>query len=193
MSKGDVIFRARMLTDKSAPCEPNHCYDTGKDGLYFSDFPLLAMSMALEYKCDMELYIYRIEDQITFDEGKYSFRNCNPERYFSYDVDDDCHHLIPNVEPLPEEMINHYDDQCLSICDAVSNCQIRMLERMRENQVLGELFIAEKDLHKINFIDSVKIDASALEDNFLEALESILMDTYGPVFNKSIIDSILSV
>lgn len=144
---GTTIYRARGFDDNSDFVAANECGDTGKVGLYFSDYPDICFGMALEYQKDIQFCVLTVNEPITLFEGKYCFRNITPRRYFKpikknggAEVE-----LIPNVEVVKDENISHFDNTAIPIYDGVEDHFIDT------PNVLGEIFISKQDLHKISF------------------------------------------
>ncbi len=145
LPKGTYLFR----TTFKSYLEPVEDEDTGKIGLYFSNYPILALSMCLEYGSDMIYNIYQTTDDLELDNGKYSFRNINPSRYFKENGD-----FIPNVFPLDNEMVNHFDNEAYSIISHEFNHDIN----------LGEIFLNSKSLTYIQLVKSYELLKKDIEE-----------------------------
>lgn len=160
LKKGTLIYRARSIHDRSGPTEPNRCDDTGKFGLYFSDEPKLCMAMAIEYNVPkMDLYKYEVNEPIILTEGKVSFRNIHPERYFDEDGQ-----FIPNVSVLESENISHFDTECLPIYDGVDDHYGHF------QSPFNEIFLNNRDLPKIKFVSSTTFT--------LEYIKGVLQEVF---------------
>ena len=145
LPKDTYLFR----TTFKSYLEPVEDEDTGKIGLYFSNYPILALSMCLEYGSDMIYNIYQTTDDLELDDGKYSFRNINPSRYFKENGD-----FIPNVKPLNNEMVNHFDNAAYSIISY----------EFIHNPNLGEIFLNAKSLKHIQLVKSYKLLKKDIEE-----------------------------
>tara|TARA_B110001450_G_scaffold76101_1_gene72391 strand:+ start:1307 stop:1975 length:669 start_codon:yes stop_codon:yes gene_type:complete len=106
LSKDMLLYR--MQPPNISNITPMPCDDTGKTGIYFSDKVLIPLGMMLEY-CEkyptMELIVVRLTQDVDSFDGKYSFRDLNPSKYF-----DDNGDMRSNVEIDPTENINHVDE-----------------------------------------------------------------------------------
>ena len=149
--KGTHLFRATFSTNPDLI--PVYDEDTGKIGLYFSNYPILALSMSIEYNSDMTLNIYKTNCDIQIREGKYSFRNINPDRYYDYNDN-----LIYNVVPLEEEMINHFDSGAYPITK---------YEFIHYDN-FGEIFLNKESLKYLEFVKTYNVDKKKLEEQVEE-------------------------
>src|SRR5689334_971528 len=75
--EGSILYRT-TISDECL--DPKLCGETEKRGLYFANYPLLALGMALEYNTDMNFNVYRVKQPIILYWGKYSFRKIHPDR-----------------------------------------------------------------------------------------------------------------
>jgi hypothetical protein len=129
--------------------------DTDKTGLYFANYPLLAMGMALEYNTDMIFNVYRLKKSVVVYDGKYSFRTMHQDRYFNE------HGFIPNVNILESENINHLDREALPI---INNGEYDFHQNLtNRNEFHGEVFIAKHDLDKIEKVAQYKLSVDRLK------------------------------
>ncbi len=149
---GMVIYRARSIQDKSLALQANHCLETDKVGLYFSDDSRICLGMAIEYGIDIELYSYVVTREIELFEGKYCFRMINPDRYFAEDGS-----FVPNVPILDEEMIGHYDPSSLPIYEGASEVHAN------DQDFLGEIFIVHEDLDSLAVLDSQELSLEVIK------------------------------
>ncbi len=150
---GSIIYRARNALDESHHLKANRCDDTDKIGLYFSDCPILCMGMAIEYGVDIHLCTYRVERSIILYNGKYSFREINPERFFKNGK------FIVDVKILRDENICHYDTDALPIYDGVS-----MHHMIRDENMFGEIFICEDELENLTLLDVKELSLKMVHD-----------------------------
>jgi hypothetical protein len=138
---GSIIYRARNILDKSEYTNPNKDPDTDKIGLYFSDAIELCQMMEIEYNQKLVICKYQITKPIKLFNGKYSFRNINPSRYF-----DENGNFIPNVDILESENINHYDLNMLPIIENANEYFQNI------HMEFGEIFINNHDLEFVQFV-----------------------------------------
>ncbi len=142
MPAGSIIYRARNAADPSFHLSPNECGDTGKTGLYFSDYKLLCVGMALEYQTDIHLCMYRTVRPLVLFDGKYCFRDINPERYFKdgeFQFD---------VEVIEEENISHFDQDAVPIYENVEK-----VHRGQSRDLFGEIFISSEELDSLELLE----------------------------------------
>jgi hypothetical protein len=92
--KGTILYRF-------GPLSLNKCPDTGKTGIYFSLHIVQSMMMSVEYVKPGDLHTIELDEDVYAYEGKYSYRT---DRYFNNG------RLIPHLQVLPEENINHCDE-----------------------------------------------------------------------------------
>lgn len=135
MPAGTIVYRARNAMDPTFHLSPNECEDTGKTGLYFSDYKLLCVGMALEYQTDIHLCMYKTVRSVVLFGGKYCFRDINPERYFKDGV------FQFNVNIVEDENINHFDQGAVPIYDNVETAH-----RGQSEDLFGEIFIGGSEL-----------------------------------------------
>jgi hypothetical protein len=146
LRKGTKLYRAA----KSPEVSLRHCDDTDKTGAYFAIDPLTAIAMSLEYNKSMSLSVYELTSAITFTEGKYSFRDIHPERYYNKSGE-----VKPGVDLKPDENINHIDYKTNPLNHEMEPIQLYFKQKH------GEVFIAnQKDLDKVKLIDTkyIKLD-----------------------------------
>lgn len=150
---GMVIYRARSIQDNSPALQANHCSETDKVGLYFSDDIRICLGMAIEYGIDIELYSYVVTREIELFEGKYCFRMINPDRYFTEDGA-----FISNVPILDEEMIGHYDSEAIPLYEGASGVHAG------DQGFLGEIFVVEKELESLAVLDTEELTLEEIKD-----------------------------
>lgn len=145
LPKGTFLFR----TTFKSYLEPVKDEDTGKIGLYFSNYPILALSMCLEYDSNMIYNIYKSTKNIELYEGKYSFRNINKKRFFTEDGN-----FIANVDTLEDEMINHFDNEAYPLID----------NEFEFDPNLGEIFLNSESLNNIELVRSYNLSKDYLKE-----------------------------
>ena len=79
--KGTKLFRTQPV-NCSDRLVNRYDPDTGKQGLYFSNGPIIPLGMILEYNKPLNLCIYELTDDVIVLGGKYSFRYLDPTHYF---------------------------------------------------------------------------------------------------------------
>lgn len=141
MPAGTIVFRARNSMDPTFHLSPNECGDTGKTGLYFSDYKLLCVGMALEYQTDIHLCVYKTMKPLVLFEGKYCFRDIRPERYFKNGV------FQFEVNVVEEENINHFDQGAVPIYENVEKTH-----RDQSSDLFGEIFISSSELDSLELL-----------------------------------------
>ena len=159
------------------------CTDTGKIGIYFADRPIISLAMCIELQKIMEFGVFRVREDFGIALNKYSFREINPERFFSPNGD-----LILNVDPTPAENISHL------------KCEIQILNQNNKHLLpphiqdglscIGscEMFLTVKDLDKIEMIKSYKFN----ENITVTMFEKYFNDNHFPFYlQKYIEDNIL--
>lgn len=147
--KGTYLFRTTFRTGPLVAVKDS---DTDKTGLYFATVASIAIGMCLEYKANMYFKIFKLTSDIRAIEGKYSFRNINPHRYFTKDGK-----FIPNVDIDPRtENVNHFEGQVYPIIDipGIDDKDFLIDERWTD----GELFVSSKDLSKVKLIETHTLD-----------------------------------
>jgi hypothetical protein len=177
---GTTLYRAAddiCVNSKNLIKMKKICTNTGKIGLYMSTYLLQALAMAIEYDKDLQLGVFKTLKPISLTQGKYSFRDIHPERYY------DNGKLILNVKPLKNEMISHIN-QTYPILSLLENDNeiIKFDNPLKENE--GELFLTDdEDLKNIEVIGIYNIDLSKLKTH----LKSIISDLgYLPLTDSNI-------
>jgi hypothetical protein len=80
------------------------CQYTGKIGIRFSTYPLMALAKCSEHSKDMTVITFKTTRDIVVSRGMYGFRDLNPSRYRT-----ESGNWIPNIEAFPEENVGHFD------------------------------------------------------------------------------------
>lgn len=169
--KGTLLFRSYRTTKD---LKPYRCNDTGKHGLYYANYPLLSIAMALEYEQDMKLQCYATTMDICATNGKYSFRNMNPHRYFDKDGT-----MILHVQPLENENISHFDHAMGPMFSKNYNIKTEKTKKayesyndsIRDKPEYGEIFLSSAD----GFDGSVGLEVlKTLDIVYKELLDRIL-------------------
>jgi hypothetical protein len=180
---GTILYRAAdniCEYSKSLIKMKQICTNTGKKGVYLSTYLLQSLAMAIEYNRNLQLGIFKTVKPISITEGKYSFRNIHPERYY-----DNKGNLILNVTPLKNEMISHIN-QTYPILSLLKNNNesdwLRYNNLLEKNE--GEIFLTDdKDLNNIKLIKMYNIDLSKLKTH----LNLVLKDLgYLPLIDSKI-------
>lgn len=143
---GSIIYRAHNTEDPSAYLNANYCEDTGKTGLYFSDKKKLCMGMGVENGVDIALCTYRVKQSIVLYEGKYSFRNINPDRYFRDG------RFLCDTDVISEENISHFDQSAIPVFDGAER-----IYGGQSGEFLGEIFICDRELENLMLLDVEEI------------------------------------
>jgi hypothetical protein len=166
---GSIIYRATNdifdYNSNNIINSRRKCPDTGKTGIYFSNYVLQALAMSMEYETDLDLGIFRVLSPIFVINGKYSFRNIHSERYFRWNNGEST--LITNVEPLEDENINHFDAEMVPIIKySWQNISYAIKpQNIALSSHLGEIFIADQwDLKKIKLEKKYQINYKKLTD-----------------------------
>lgn len=145
-----IIYHADDQVIRKIPSRIDH--DTGKKGLYFSSTPMIAELMSVEY--DRPLFInvcVVIKDTLLYN-GKYSFRNINPQKYFNSEGD-----LIINQHPTQIENISHFDMSALPIIDWKNNVSL-------PSELIGfEIFISDGDIENISWRGAYQVSPSEIK------------------------------
>lgn len=139
---GAVGYRASSANDPTFHLAPNTCGDTGKTGLYYSDYNLLCMGMALEYQVGIHHCSYFVEQPITLYEGKYSFRDINPGWYFKDG------RMQPGVDVVEGENVCYFDAGAIPIYDNADR-----VHNSQPKDLFGEIFICEGELQGLTLLD----------------------------------------
>lgn len=154
--KGTLLYRASENIRAYAPDRIANsvlkCGDTGKIGIYFSNYAMQSIAMATEYGKDLQLGVFKLTDDIRLRVGKYAFRDINPSRYFH-----DNGKLKFGVVPLPTENIGHYDPESLPIIN-IHGVDIGRCAGIDVDFNFGEVFLTtQDDISKVRLIDAFQI------------------------------------
>jgi hypothetical protein len=158
------------------------CTNTGRHGVFFGTYPLLALAMALEYDMDRELGVFKTLVDIPVILGKYSFRYKNPERYFKNITRGnngrivDLNGFITHVTPTNDEELSHFNERIYPIVDFTSRKGKHIEYDMEDfseglnEEKDGEVFITDDYiLNNIKLIRAYNVDVEKLkkivEDN----------------------------
>lgn len=150
LPSGSYLYRASFIEGLVPVEDP----DTGKTGLYFSNYPILALSMCLEYNSNMKFNIYKIKKSVDLQDGKYSFRSIHPERYYTSTGE-----FIPNVNIVDDENIDHFDNLAFPI----------VTYKFVYDENLGEVFLSKDSLNCLELVrsyDLIKEDLIDMIDTF---------------------------
>lgn len=134
ISVGEYLYRASKTVEEHPT--PRKCGDTGKTGTYFAlGNPYLSEMMCVEYGESLWVARYKVvEDIENLSYGKYGFTNGYTGRYSN------PWHDVP-----PEDNLSHIDFNINPIIN---------VEEGEYKEVPGvEVFLTEKDLVKIEFVD----------------------------------------
>ena len=184
---GEILYRSAPNICNYKTCEllkKNSlvCSDTGKIGIYFADKDsiLLSIAMCIEYDKLMEIGIFVVNEPISIEKDKYSFREINHDKYYNRDGT-----LILNILPNDEENISHYD------------CNITCLDKNKDALLpeeyhieLCEIFISKTFSHKIILINTLKFNVDIIK-NPNDLLEYLITNNYPNNLEKYINDHIL--
>ncbi len=166
---GTFLYRS---ADKVCVYNPNHikctrrqCSNTGKNGIYFGNYLLVALAIATELNRDLELGVFFTTKDIKIKKGKYTYRQIYPERFREFHAGEGSH---PNIL-LPNENIGHFNNEITGLLYNSNNSDnYRLINTIKDE---GELFITSlKDLSKIKLISTYKIDITKLR-NLTSSLE----------------------
>tara|TARA_Y100001933_G_C18821199_1_gene489304 strand:+ start:85 stop:807 length:723 start_codon:yes stop_codon:yes gene_type:complete len=145
LPKGSILYRTQPVECNSIKCL--HCEDTGKNGVYFGDGLIIPLGMILEYNKPMYLCAYETTQDIELYKGKYSFRELEPERFFTKYYKTQTQrdrNFVINVDPI--KTYNHVDDSLLPEHELFEN------EIWNKHLSEKEYFITKKDIHKIKLV-----------------------------------------
>jgi hypothetical protein len=191
---GTILFRIapnirELSTFEGRLRNARYCGDTGKTGLYFANKAIISLAMCIEYNRveNMELGVFRVIEPIYVSNGKYAFREINPERYYDRNGE-----FISNTNILPEENISHI------------KCELNLLKSNKETLLpehlqnsincLGscEIFLSneEDDLNKIEMIEAFRFNPSLIR-NATDLLEYMERNHFPFDISKYIDDGIL--
>jgi len=164
------------------------CTDTHKKGIYIANRVLYSLSICLEYDKLLELGVFVLTEDIKVLDGKYEYREINPDRYFDKDKN-----LKPNVEPLDNENISHRmcNTILLSMNKAKNGIEKLFPDKYFDrNRDMCELFLSKDDIKKIRLKATYKFNPEKISsaDNLREYIEA---NDYPDNIQKYIDDNIL--
>lgn len=178
----------KYKTNVSCMTNAQVCTDTGKIGIYIANHVLYALSMCLEYDTLLELGVFVLKEDIKALDGKYEYREINPERYF-----DEKKNLKLNVKPLDSENISHImcNTILLSKNKAKDNIEPLFPDKYEErNRDMCELFVSKDDINKIKLIYTFKFNPEKIR--FADDLRKYIEDNdYPDNLENYITDKIL--
>ncbi len=162
--EGSLLYRVAdkvcVYTLSNIKCTTRKCGDTGKRGVYFANYLLMALAMATEYSRDMQLGVFITTRTITVYKGKYTYRNIKPNKPI----------LPPN--PLlppsnssdkslsPDRHIGHFNDEMLPLLYNNTGTERNVDDTPDE----GELFITSpRDLANIKLLSTYKLNTEQLK------------------------------
>lgn len=156
---GTFLYRgaskACVYNPSHIKCTRRECSNTGKTGIYFGNYLLVALAIATELNRDLELGVFVTTKDIKVKKGKYTFREIHPERFAAFYAGEEPH---PNTL-LPNEDIGHFNN---TMAGLLYNHNRDTSENFRQINTIadeGELFITSlKDLSNIKLISTYKID-----------------------------------
>ena len=142
-------------------CEAKHecidrsvrlCSDTGKTGLYFGNYLLIALAMSLEYKKSTELGVFITIKDIEALHGKYSYVMIHPERFAT--------HIHPETL-LPNEHVCHFNNAIGTYCEYNIPTGLNLGFGLGENE--GEVFLNGDQVKNAVLVASYKLNYQALK------------------------------
>ena len=121
--QGSFLYRVAdkvcVYTLSNIKCTTRKCSDTGKKGVYFANYLLMALAMATEYRRNMQLGVFITTRNITVYKGKYTYRNMNP--------------AAPELNtPSPNRQIGHFNNGMLPLL--YNNCLLYTSPSPRDRQ-----------------------------------------------------------
>lgn len=143
---------------------------------------MMSMAFTQEYNMDLELGIFKTDDDIKVVVGQGSFRELNPNYYYNLKTNNI---LNKNLEK-PEHNFGHYNNTIepifrKNIDSNILNSNgksywivdiLKPLHIKNKNTLTGELFITDcEDLNKIKLIDTYKIN----KDNLYNYVKDLLI------------------
>lgn len=97
--------------------------------------------MAVEYSLDeIDLCVYKVNSEIPLINGKYSFRQLDPCKFFV----DNSLVLNVNIDPTSKCNASHYDNNAIPIFPGSRKCNF--------DASLGEIFVSSTKLNNIQFL-----------------------------------------
>lgn len=182
-----LLYRsAPAICDYKTTIPTIKCSDTNKIGVYLTDNPLISIAMCLEYDILLEIGVFEVLEDLNLTEGKYSFRDINPSRYF-----DENENLILYVNPLPEENISHIEKIFPLKKNKLTNEIDDLLPYyMEENWNAHEVFLTNCEIRKIRLKKTYKFNPKKIK-NTDDLLMYIQRNNYPTELQKYIDDKIL--
>lgn len=183
LEEGTILYRTALTTG----LQSRKCEDTTKTGLYFSTNPLIPVCMLLENREKPFLIKLRLKCPIFIADGKYSFREINPQRYFT-----SSGQLILHQNVTEEENISHIG---LDVQPLKKDEKTGELQLLTEKFVRGgnELFLSSFDLEArrvveilevYDFAEPYKSDVKELEKFILSIDFSTDFEQYKPILKR---------
>jgi len=135
--------------------------DTGKKGIYFSNSKHIPIGMILEYKKTLELCLYQTNKDLKLYNGKYAFRDLEPELFYK---NFKKWEKGKNHSNSPRQKIywNHYDNGAYPIDNIFSGENCDIWEKIN----IAEIFITDCD--DIKFIKSEGLITMEYAKQYLE-------------------------
>lgn len=169
---GTILYRAaKNICDYSHDLHKKKakCTNSGRHGIYFGTYLLIALAMALEYDKDLELGVFVTDIDIPAIYGKYNYRLQNPKKYFKYNTIDDRIELKLNVNAKGSEELSHFNNRIFPIINFTAKNGKRISYDMNAFQDTvsdydGEIFITDDTVLKnIRLVDTYKINVNELK------------------------------
>jgi hypothetical protein len=199
LKKGTLLYRTapnisnyktqELLFENSLRCD-----ETSKVGIYLASDPLISISMMIEYNKFLEFGIFRLKEDIELQNGKYSFRKFNPERFYEPNG-----LPIKYVEVQPEENVSHYmaptqlmklpSDQWEGKTPDEIFLLPREIQQYYDKQFFGEVFISKYEIDKIELVEEFVINSEKIKspEDLLNYMKS---NDYSNDFNLFLRDGI---
>jgi hypothetical protein len=139
LKKGTLLYRCVPMKDWLHN-DGNICPDTGKKGLYFGTYPLLAIAIAVETGAKQSfLGVFETTKDIPLFDGKYSFREIEGlDKYYYRDG-------TMRFNVMPEQHPNHFDNVEM-ILDPEYDSSQRKQNQDAKSLLQGEVFLgADRD------------------------------------------------
>ena len=157
--EGSLLYRVAdkvcVYTLSNIKCTTRKCGDTGKRGVYFANYVLMALAMATEYDRNMQLGVFITTRNITIYKGKYTYRNIKPDRP-----------IIPSSDSSekslsPDRHIGHFNDEMLPLLYNTTGTERNIFDVHNE----GELFItSSRDLRNIKLLATYTINTGKFKE-----------------------------
>ncbi len=150
--EGSFLYRVAdkvcVYTLSNIKCTTRKCSDTGKRGVYFANYLLMALAMATEYGRNMQLGVFITTRDIIVYKGKYSFRDIRPGE--------------PNENSAAtNRQIGHFNDEMLPLLYNRNGQDKNITGAPNE----GEIFItSQRDLASIKLLATYKLDTGLLQE-----------------------------